>query len=76
VVSGNTISVLFDAVNPVNGFDCGIKFTCSATGANQTSTMTSVSCSPPTLTGTVNLGLTFGCGCGVFATVLCILNSP
>jgi len=76
VVTGNTISVLFDAVNPVNGVDCGIKFTCSATGSNQTSTMTSASCSPPTLTGTVNLGLTFGCGCGVFATVLCILNSP
>ena len=76
IVGVNTVTILFDAVNPVNGFDCGIKFTCSATGANQAATMTSVSCSPPTLTGTVNLGLTFGCGCGVLATVLCILNTP
>ena len=76
IVGGNTVSILFDAVNPVNGYDCGLRFACSATGANQTSSMTSTTCSPPTLTGTVNLGLTFGCNCGVFATVLCILNTP
>jgi hypothetical protein len=75
-VGVDTVSVFFDAVNPVSGYDCGIRFTCSQTGANQAATMTSVSCSPPTLTGTVNLGLAFFCGCGVLATVACVLSTP
>jgi hypothetical protein len=74
-VGVDTISVLFDAVNPVNGYDCGIRFTCSSTGGTATNTMTAVSCSPPTLTGTVTFGLLFYC-CPAFSSVLCVLNTP
>jgi hypothetical protein len=50
--------------------------TCSDTGSTRSVTMTSVSCDPPTLTGTVAFGILipFYCGCGFFDTVAMVLG--
>lgn len=75
-VGSDAVLVTFDCVNPVNGVSCGIKFVCSSTGVNRVGQMESTTCSPPTLTGSVGLGLTFFCGCGAISSVACVLNTP
>ena len=75
-VGSDAVLVTFDCVNPVNGVSCGIKFVCSSTGTNRVGQMESTTCSPPTLTGSVGLGLTFFCGCGAISSVACVLNTP
>ena len=75
-VGSNAVLVTFDCVNPVNGVSCGIKFVCSSTGTSRVGQMESTTCSPPTLTGSVGLGLTFFCGCGAISSVACVLNTP
>ena len=75
-VGSDAVLVTFDCVNPVNGVSCGIKFVCSSTGTSRVGQMESTTCSPPTLTGSVGLGLTFFCGCGAISSVACVLNTP
>ena len=66
----NTVSISFDATT------CLLILTCSETGSTRSVTMTSVSCDPPTLTGTVAFGifLPFYCGCGFFDSVAMVLG--
>ena len=66
----NTVSISFDATT------CLLILTCSDTGSTRSVTMTSVSCDPPTLTGTVAFGILipFYCGCGFFDTVAMVLG--